>query len=140
MKKLFISVICLLAIASVNKVQAGGFNWDEGVDVSTVSFSSSTKVGFIGRGLIWGVGCSSSSVFSFWDIYDSSNIINLTAGNASAPERRIRISNFQNQYSTSSVASGDIWFEKPIKVLNGGTWLFSDQTANISRMYFTEAP
>jgi hypothetical protein len=140
MKKILMPVICLLAFGVANKLHAGGAIdvQSYGVEVSTIQFSSSAFKAFEGPGLIYGVGCSSSSVFSTWTIFDSTfaPTNGPGGGNVQNTDKVWKASNFNNQYSTSGVAAGDLWFPVPLRVQRGAWFSFDDATANLSRLYY----
>lgn len=143
MKKVLFSVASFMFM---NLIMSGNLkaemykqlDWQR-VDVATVAFSSASMQAFVGEGLVFGWGCSSSSVFSNFQVWDSSTVIpnpSTTGEGVNFIGRRIlRHSNFQNQYSTSNVASGDVWFPYPIRVRDGAAFDFSDNTANNAHLY-----
>ena len=114
----------------------------DAVNISTVAFSSKTVNAFDGPGLLYGFGCSSSSVNSYFEIYNSTDRnLNIQAATVdSKADRLMRRFNYGNQYSSSSIASGDYWLTKPVKVTKGLTWFFSDQTASSGWVYYKELP
>ena len=136
MKKYILFLICLIAL-SVNAVAEQNRWTEDSVAVSTVAFSSSTVQAFIGRGMIYGHGNSSSSVNSYFEIYDSSLAINLALGAVDNGRRIYRNQNYGvSQTSIAVNSAGDVWIVKPLRVTNGARWLFSDQSANNARLYY----
>lgn len=121
-------------------------NYREAIDydavrVSTVAFSTATVNAFDGPGIIFGWGCSSTSVNTYFEIYNSTdrNLNIQTATINSKPDRLIRWFNYGNEYSTSAVASGDYWLQRPIKVTKGCTWFITDKV-NAAWLYYKELP
>ena len=113
----------------------------DAVRVSTVAFSTRTVNAFDGPGLIYGWGCSSASVNSYFEIYNSTdrNLNIQVATIDSKPDRLIRWQNYGLEYSTSGISSGDYWLRRPIKVTKGATWFFNEKV-NAAWLYFKEYP
>lgn len=113
----------------------------DAVNISTCAFSTSTINAFDGPGVIYGFGCSSASVNSYFEIYNSTdrNLNIQTATIDAKADRLMRRQNYGNQYSTSSIASGDYWLQRPFKVTKGCTWFFSEKV-NAAWLYYKELP
>lgn len=142
MKKLniYVAFFMLIMVGNLKADDYRRFTDYDAVNISTVAFSSRTVNAFDGFGLIYGFGCSSSSVNSYFEIYNSTDRnLNLQAATVDGkPNRLQRRFNYGNQYSTSTIASGDYWLPKPIKVNIGATWFFSDNTANAAWLYYKD--
>lgn len=143
MKKLSYYVAFFMLIMAGNlKADSYRDNVDyNAVRVSTVAFSTRTVNAFDGPGVVFGFGCSSASVNSYFEVYNSTdrNLNIQTATIDSKADRLIRWHNYGNEYSTSSIAAGDYWLQRPVKVTKGCTWFFTGGS-NAAWLYYKELP
>ena len=150
MKKYLLSVACLLA--SVGLAQANQLNGVPmagdcgapsdyyGARVSTVTFSSAPVQAFVGRGVVIGFGCSTTTIMNFFELFDTSLTLTQAdfadASDIETTEGRIGRFAVVGLSTGGPVMGGDIKLPVPIRIDNGLSWMFSDQNAQGSRVYF----
>ena len=148
----FLSLVLIIKQAKADEKNGVPMAGDAVVDnnyygayVSTVAYSTSSVLIYIGKGDVIGFSCATTSVNSYFEIYDSSFPVNVNLNNpdgialstgAGILGRAARISMYALQVGTSSIVSGGYRFPIPIRTKIGAFGMFSDVTCPQASFYY----